>query len=99
LVQRGVPKEKITNILNSADPNLFPATRRCPPPFDSAKEPFILMYHGTLAERNGLDTAIRALVLARRVVPQLRLDIQGNGDHLPFLKRLAVELGVSEHVV
>jgi glycosyltransferase involved in cell wall biosynthesis len=57
------------------------------------------MYHGTLAERNGLDTAIRALALAYRVVPQLRLDIQGNGEQLPALKQLAVELGVSDRVV
>src|SRR5438105_4268702 len=56
------------------------------------------MYHGTVAERNGLDIAIRALVLARRVVPELRLDIQGNGDHLPCLKQLVEELGVSNNV-
>jgi len=101
LVQRGVPKEKITSILNSADPSLFPSVHQCPLPCESAEEgrPFIVMYHGTLAERNGLDTAIRALALARRVVPQLRLDIQGNGDHLPILKQLAVELGVTDSVV
>jgi glycosyltransferase involved in cell wall biosynthesis len=101
LLQRGVPKEKITSILNSADPSLFPPSRRCPLPFESSQEgqPFIVMYHGTLAERNGLDTAIRALALAHRVVPQLRLDIQGNGEQLPALKQLAIELGVSERVV
>ena len=101
LVQRGVPKEKITSILNSADPRLFPPTRRCPPPFESSQEgqPFIVMYHGLLAKFNGLDTAIRALALAHRVVPQVRLDIQGNGEQLPALKQLAVELGVSDRVV
>ncbi len=57
------------------------------------------MYHGTLAERNGLDIAIRALVLARGTVPHVRLDIKGRGEHLPFLKQLAEELGVAEHVL
>lgn len=103
LLQRGVPGEKITNILNSADPSLFPPARRCPPPYDLSndkkEQPFIIMYHGTLAERNGLDTAIRALALARLVVPQLRLDIQGNGDHLPALKQLVTDLGLDESVV
>ncbi len=101
LLQHGVPKEKITSILNSADPSLFPPARRCPLPFEYSQEgqPFIVMYHGTLAERNGLDTAIRALALAHRVVPQLRLDIQGSGEQLPALKQLAVELGVSDCVV
>ena len=101
LLRRKVPKQKITAILNSADPTLFPVTRRCPAPFTSSQkgQPFILMYHGTLEERNGLDTAIRALVLARRVIPQLRLDIQGRGNHLPALKQLVTHLGADEHVV
>lgn len=101
LRQRGVPQEKITSILNSADTRLFPSARRCPPPSASLEEeaPFIVMYHGTLAERNGLDTAIRAVALAQQIVPQVRLDIQGNGEQLAALKRLAAELGVSDRVV
>lgn len=101
LLQRGVPAKKMTIILNSADPKLFPASRRYPLPAEPFEEghPFIVMYHGTLAERNGLDTAIRALVLARKAVPQLRLDIKGRGEHLPFIKQLAKDLGVSDHVV
>lgn len=101
LLRRGVPPEKMTIILNSVYPKLFPHSPEPPSSHERSNEArsFILMYHGTLAERNGLDTAIRALALARRVVPQLRLDIQGRGEHLPILKRLAVELGVGDHVV
>ena len=103
LLQRGVPQEKITIILNSADPKLFPPSRRCLAPSDSTshgeEQPFIVMYHGTLAERNGLDVAVQALALALRVVPHLRLDIQGRGEHLSYLKQLAEELGISDHVV
>lgn len=98
LRQRGISGAKITSIHNSADPRLFPPERRYPAP-TQRQRPFILMYHGTLEERNGLDTAIRALVLARRVVPQLRLDIQGRGSHLPVLKQLVAALGADEHVV
>jgi glycosyltransferase involved in cell wall biosynthesis len=101
LLGRGVSQEKITIILNSADPKLFPPSRRCLAASDAPEQeqPFIVMYHGTLAERNGLDVAIRALSLALQTVPLLRLDIQGRGEHLPFLKQLAEELGVSNHVV
>jgi glycosyltransferase involved in cell wall biosynthesis len=101
LLKRGVPAEKLTIILNSADPKFFPrssqhhTSREC----SGVVCPFILMYHGTVAERNGLDTAVRALALARRAVPQLRLDIQGRGEYLPFVKQLADELGVRDHVV
>lgn len=101
LLRRKVPKQKITTILNSADPSLFPLARQCPAPYMSSQEgqSFIVMYHGTLEQRNGLDTAIRALVLARRVVPQLRLDILGRGNHVPALKQLVADLGANEYVV
>ena len=101
LLKHGVSKEKLTVIINSADPKLFPPSRRHlpdPEPFNEV-HPLILMYHGTLAKRNGLDTAIRALALARHVVPHLRLHIQGRGEQLPALKRLAVELDVSDCVM
>jgi len=104
LSKRGVPEKKITNILNSADPKLFPVERRCPLPYESSStplesRPFIFMYHGLLAKRNGLDTAIRALPIARRTAPQLRLVIQGIGDQLSYLKELAVNLGISDSVI
>ncbi len=101
LLRRGVPREKLSVILNSADPKLFPASYRhyFSRKSSAEEQPLILMYHGTLAERNGLDIAIRALVLARGTVPHVRLDIKGRGEHLPFLKQLAEELGVAEHVL
>jgi glycosyltransferase involved in cell wall biosynthesis len=102
LLKRGVPKQKITEIHNSADPQHFPEELRCPLPFDSSSNedrPFIFMYHGTLTKRKGLDKAIRALAIARQCVPQLRLDIQGNGEELSFLKELAATLGVSDSVI
>jgi glycosyltransferase involved in cell wall biosynthesis len=101
LLKRGVPPEKITSILNSADPKLYPASRRAELSIEPAMEecPFILMYHGTLAERNGLDIAIRAFARARQVVPHLRFDIQGRGEAIPSLKNLAKKLGVSEYII
>jgi len=127
LRKRGIPAEKLTIILNSADPKLFPPSRiadtsavgtkpgaiHCAPTFGpmgtqegvvsisaaGEERPFILMYHGTVAGRNGLDIALRAFAQAREVIPQLRFDIQGRGEHLPYIKQLAKELGVSEHVV
>jgi len=100
LLQRGVPKEKLTSIFNSADPKIFPPSRRSftPPACPNELMPFILMYHGSVEERQGLDTAIRALALARPIVPELRLDIKGFGEVFN-LKQLAEELGVSDSVV
>lgn len=101
LLQRGAPRGKVSILLNSADPKMFPASRRHVPPSASAQEdkPLILMYHGTMAHRTGLDVAIRAFAQARRVVPNLRFDLQGRGESKPALKQLAEELGVGDAVV
>jgi glycosyltransferase involved in cell wall biosynthesis len=105
LLQRGIPQAKLTSILNSADPKLFPVERRCPPPHadpSASDGPFVVMYWGTVAERNGLDVAIRAVAQAREAaagIPlDIRLDIMGRGEQLPMLRQLAAELGIAERV-
>ena len=106
LLERGTPQEKLRIILNSADPKIFPAAKRfapdealrpVTPPRDSSA-PFIIMYWGTIAQRNGLATAIRALALARREAPALRLDIMGRGEEIPHLQALAEAQGVGDAV-
>jgi glycosyltransferase involved in cell wall biosynthesis len=101
LLQRGLRAEKLTIILNSADPKLYREERRDAVYTREFTEirPFILMYHGTVAERNGLDIAIRALALACQEVPHIRFDIKGRGEYIPNLKQLAWELGVGDRVV
>ena len=100
LLQRGVQSARLTNILNSADPRLFPREgdtldiRRTP----TQDSPYTLVYYGTLARRNGLDTAIRALHIALPNAPHLRLDIMGRGEELESLRALAAELDLQDHV-
>ena len=100
LLKRGIKAAKITSILNSADPRLFPVERATEISTQAASKenPLILMYHGTLAKRNGLDTAIQAVAQALKVAPYIRLDIKGRGEAIPSLKLLVRELGISEHV-
>jgi glycosyltransferase involved in cell wall biosynthesis len=101
LLKRGIPAPKITNILNSADPRLFPAERRIriSTAIPDADHPLILMYHGTVAKRNGLDTAIKAVAQARQTAPHIRLDIKGRGEAIPYLQSLVQELNISEQVI
>jgi len=100
-MKRGVPREKLTSIVNSANPKFFPSSHRSPSPPEPVSElkPFILMYHGTVAERQGLDTVVRALPLVCQTVPQVRLDIKGNGEYLPILQNLVTKLDMNDHVV
>jgi len=101
LQRRGVLSKKLSIIINSADPKTFPASYRdrSEGKTSNRNNPLILMYHGTVAERNGLDIAIRALAMARQIAPDIRLDILGRGEHIPVLKQLAADLHVNDSVV
>lgn len=101
LLERGVHPQKLSSILNSADPKIFMPSKRTEPFLGEPTEerPLILMYHGTCAARNGLDTAIIAFAKAREVAPHLVFHIRGQGEAIPQLKQLAEVLGVSEHLV
>jgi glycosyltransferase involved in cell wall biosynthesis len=98
LLRRGVPRHKLSVILNSPDPRYFPPSQRIRAPSPEEDSDFILMYHGTMAERHGLDVALRALALALPAAPRLRLDLLGRGEQIPFLRALAEELGISDRV-
>lgn len=101
LLKRGVRREKLSSVLNSADPNIFPEAKRTDPFLGeaTAERPIILMYHGTCSERNGLDIAIRAFAKARAAAPHLHLHLRGGGDRLLYLKQLAQTLHVTDHIV
>ena len=101
LVARGLSPLKLTNVLNSADPSIFPAERRTEALAGPAtpERPLMLMYHGTAAERNGLETAVRAYARARERAPHLLFQIKGQGETIPDMERLAKELGVGDGVI
>lgn len=92
LVARGVPSRKITVLLNVPDPGLFgpPAERPSP----ASEGPPRLVYHGTVAERLGLDLALRAFRRLLATVPAARFDIIGTGDDAPRIHALLDELGL-----
>lgn len=101
LFKRGVPRAKVSSILNSADPQVFRAERRTPLFLGepTAERPLILLYHGTCAARCGLHTAIHAVAKARGSAPHVRLHIMGPGEALPSLKELAQKLAVADRVL
>ena len=87
LVARGVAAERIRVIHPGVDSAQFSPSPEEP----RAAEPRFL-YVGRLKRYKGIGLAIRALALARRERPDLRLDIAGTGDHRPELERLTAEL-------
>jgi glycosyltransferase involved in cell wall biosynthesis len=93
-VSRSCSASKIRVVMNSPDERIFqysPAriSNRRPEDTDA---PFVIMYHGTLVERNGVDLAVEALAQMRQSIPAAELRIYG--PRTPFLDQ--VMLTVSE---
>ena len=95
-IARGAEGEKIQVILNSADEEIFDPHRY--PPTGSGPDRFVLLSHGSIEERYGLDTAIRAVARLTGAIPGLRLEIFGEGAYQDELQELAEQLGVEDRV-
>jgi glycosyltransferase involved in cell wall biosynthesis len=84
LASRSCPEDKIAVMMNSPDESIFPFRPACSQP--ASNDPFVVMYHGTLVERNGLDIAIEAFACLRKRLPMAQLHIYGKAT--PFLERV-----------
>jgi glycosyltransferase involved in cell wall biosynthesis len=95
-VERGADRDRIGLVHNTADEDLFDPERHPPRPREEGR--FTLICHGSVEERYGLDTAIRAVALLKDEIPELRLAVYGTGSELPRLRELAAELDVRDRV-
>ncbi|MGV8083348.1 MAG: glycosyltransferase family 4 protein [Coriobacteriia bacterium] len=78
LVSAGVPAEKVTVVLNTADPQVFPAPAASET--SHPREEFQIFWHGTMVRRYGLDLALEAIALARKAVPEIHFVVYGEGE-------------------
>ncbi len=81
-VSRSCLPEKVHIVMNAPDEQIFgfePVNSRKSEARDSTR-PFVIMYHGSIFARNGLDLAVDALEIARRSVPNAKLIICGNNN-------------------
>jgi glycosyltransferase involved in cell wall biosynthesis len=93
---RSCPPQKISVVMNSPDEDIFryrPASGQDSMPRDTSR-PFVIMYHGTLVERYGLDLAVRALAKIRKTVRRAELRIYGRST--PFLEGILDDVLGSE---
>ena len=99
LVQRKVPKEKITLILNSPNQDILK--------YDKSREFRVIssganfLYHGTVAERFGVHNAIEAMVHINKVIPGSVFRIFGKYDihYKKDLIRHIDSLGLNNNVL
>lgn len=87
LVERGLPADKLTVLLNSPDPSLFRPNGDAPNDAAGVR----LLFHGTVTERSGVDQAIRAAERVRERGIPLRFTILGDGDFLPRVREMVAE--------
>jgi glycosyltransferase involved in cell wall biosynthesis len=87
-ISRSCPSQKMSVVMNSPDERIFrlrpPCTRATAT--EAVHNPFLIMYHGSLVERNGLHLAVDALARVRRSLPSAELRIYG--WYTPYLERV-----------
>ncbi len=69
---RSCPPEKIGVVMNSPNEDIFPfqVTSKDEPRNQTPNKRFVIMCHGSIVERNGLDLAIAALARVKESVPE-----------------------------
>ena len=98
---RSCPPEKIRVVMNSPDESIFrpPDASSRRPASRADGSPFVIMYHGSLVERHGLDLAVAAVARVLPTIPGIELRIYG--QRTPFLDKVMATVPAAklEHVV
>ncbi len=104
LLSRGIPADKITLVLNSADNHIFYRPASGVMERDARADAVLteprLVYHGTVAHRFGLHVLLEAVALLRDrgLRPTLRLHGKFDPDYRPVLERIVAARGLEQAV-
>jgi glycosyltransferase involved in cell wall biosynthesis len=96
-IARGVPPDKISVVMNSADTRLFDADRHPRRPFMEDGE-LRLIHHSNLQRIYGLDVAVQAVALIDPTVLPHRLDVYGDGPFRPAVEAAIATTGTADRV-
>lgn len=98
-VARGARGDKISVVLNGADPTaIFDGWSPAPDAANSADPGFTVVCHGTVEDRYGQDTIVEAARLLRDEMPDLRVFITGRGSRSAEVAAMIAETGLTEIV-
>lgn len=97
--ERSCRAEKVAVVMNTPDGEIFPCRPVASYPPRNAGDPFVIMYHGSLVERNGVELAVDALAMIREKVPAAELRIYGgDSDYLRRVMDKVARLGLQDQV-
>ncbi len=97
---RSCPAGKIETVMNSPETSIFDPQQFAPVNGQPvADRPFVIMYHGLIVERHGLDLAIHAVARLRSRLPGLQLHLYGEPtDYSRKMTALIQELKLGDVV-
>jgi len=98
---RSCPPDKVKVVMNSPDEGIFKlrTAELAVPGHRDPATPFVIMYHGSLVERHGLDLAVGALAMVKPSIPGAEIRIYGRST--PFLEQVmksAADSGLQDSV-
>ena len=96
-VQRGCPLEKINTVMNSPQESVFNNVVY-KSKMKSDENKLVLMYHGLIVERYGLEDLMNAIKLLKDKIPEIELVVYGDGEYVPGLLKIIKKLKLNEIV-
>ncbi len=94
-IERGADGDKVHVVLNCPDIRHLEESQLEP---HREPEHLVLVCHGTIEHRYGHDVMIDAIDIVRRKIPNVKLRVLGDGDHVPAMLERIDQLGLADHV-
>ncbi|HQI39716.1 MAG TPA: glycosyltransferase family 4 protein [Ignavibacteriaceae bacterium] len=96
-ISRGCPPDKISIVMNSPQESIFNKSSNYLKD-KSNKNKFIIMYHGIIITRYGVEELVNAVDLLKTKIPRLELWVYGAGEDLPIFLELVKKLNLENTV-
>ena len=101
LVEKGIPKEKMMAFpmgvnVKHLSPNISGTYIREKSKLNNSPT---IIYIGTMAKGRGLDFLLRALVVVKKEIPDIKLLMVGDGDDRTRLEKLGQSLNIKKNII
>lgn len=94
LLKTGISSKKCNVLMNTPDEMIFKPINNV----GKSNTHFNIVYHGTIVYRYGVDIAIKALKVLKKQIPEVKLNIIGEGDELEELTELTESLSLEDDI-
>ncbi|HMN24564.1 MAG TPA: glycosyltransferase family 4 protein [Ignavibacteriaceae bacterium] len=96
-ISRGCPPDKINIVMNSPQDSIFNRSiNKLKTTSDENK--FVVMYHGIIIKRYGIEELVNAAHLLKDKIPEIELRVYGTGEDLPLFLDMIQKLNL-ENIV